>query len=253
MILYWDRVLLLARCEWKLREQSSLFGFLWTLLQPLLMFAVLYGLFTKWMGNRTDSYALYLLVGIVQYGFFTSATSVGLTSMSRRKGVVLNFSVPRDAVVLAVVLSVAVSHLLESLIVLACAVPLGAKPSAAWIALPFIGALEVLLVSGVSLWLAALGARFPDLERVWNVLTTAGFFVTPVFYTLDAIEPGRRRLLLLSPVTRLIEASRAALMRGEWPDAKVLACVGAFSFVVAAAGWVYFKRREAQIADWVAV
>ena len=253
MRLYADRVVRLTLCEWKLREQSSMFGFAFTLLQPLLLFTVLYGLFTKWMGSRTEAYAFYLLIGIVQYGFFNAGTTVGLTSMSRRRGVILNFKIPRDAVVLAAVLSVALSHAAELGLMLAFTLALGGKLSAAWLFLPALGALELLLVAGVSFWLAALGARFPDLERVWSVLMTAGFFVTPVFYTLDAIDPSRRRLLLLSPVTRIIEMTRGCVLRGEAPPLAVFAGVAVAAAAVAATGWAFFKSRELEIADWVAV
>ena len=79
--LYWERLWRLTVSEFLLREQSSVVGFLWTLLQPLLLFSVLYGLFTRWMTPRADGYAAYLLIGIVQYGFFNSGSTMGLSSL----------------------------------------------------------------------------------------------------------------------------------------------------------------------------
>lgn len=243
----------LTVCEWKLREQSTLLGFLWTLLHPLLMFAVLYGLFTKWMGHHTPDYASYLLIGIVEWGFFASATSYGLTSLSRRSGIVLNFRVPRDILVLSAVLSVAISYLCELALMLAFVAAVGAKPSIAWAAVPGLVALQLALVCGVALLLAVLAARHPDVERVWTIFLTAGFFLTPIFYTLDTIAADRRRLLALNPMTQIIELTRGCVMLGHAPPARSMALLALAAATACAAGYGFFRAYRDRIGDWVAV
>jgi lipopolysaccharide transport system permease protein len=248
-----EQVAELTRCEWKLREQSSVVGFLWTLLHPLLMFAVLYALFTKWMGDRMSNYAAFLLIGVVQYGFFNNATTYGLSSLSRRSAILMNFDFPRGAVVLASVLSVALSHLLELGLMLGFLCAIGASPTLSWLALPLLTLLQLAVICGLALVVAVVAARFPDFERVWSVLMTAGFFLTPVFYTLDVVDERRRRFLWLNPITRVIELSRDCLLRGRFPAAGDLAWLGLAAAVLLAAGYGIFKRNEKHLADYVAV
>lgn len=251
--LYVERLWDLTRCEFKLREQSTILGFGWTLLQPLLMFLVLYGLFTKWMGNHTTDYASYLLVGIVQYGFFNNGSTVGLSSLGRRRGLLLNFRIPRDIVVLSSVLSVAVSYMLEILLILAFYVALGGRPHATWLLLPVLFALHLVLVAGLAFWLSVPAARYPDCERIWTILLTAGFFLTPIFYTLDTISPLRRKLLMLNPMTHVIEMTRSCLIRGEVPSLSEAGGLALVSAILCALGWAVFKRNELKLSDYLAI
>lgn len=250
--LYADQLRELTQCEWKLREQSSVLGFLWTLLQPLLMFGVLYALFTKWMGHHTSGYASYLLIGIVEWGFFASATSYGLTSFLRRSGILLNFKIDRELVVYSAILSVLISYLFELALMLAFAVALGARVSPSWAAFPLLIAVQLALVTGLTLLLAVLAARFPDVERIWSILLMSGFFLTPIFYSLDSISPGRRRLLELNPMTHLIEMSRDCVLAGRFPAPGRLAALGLAAAALSAAAYGVFKLWEIKIGDWVA-
>lgn len=253
LTLYFNRLREMAFCEWKLREQSTIYGFLWTLLNPLLTFAVLYEVFTKWMGAKVGDYAAFLFIGVVQYGFFNQGTCYGLSSLRRRGGVIMNFILPREIITFSSVLSVAASHLIEFTLMLVFILALGVKPTLSWFALPFIFLLLVALVCALCLSLAVLDARYQDFERIWNIVVQAGFFLTPIFYTLDIITPARRRLLWLNPMTAVIEMTRQAALRGRFPDAKEFGGVLVLTITLAAFGRAYFKKQESKLADYVAV
>ena len=113
MAAYLELLWSLTWTDFKLRDQGSVLGFLWTLLHPALIFTVLYLLFTKWMGRLVDGFAAYLLIGIVQYQFFEKSTSYALTSLRRKTLLVRNFKFPREILVFASVGSVFISYLLE--------------------------------------------------------------------------------------------------------------------------------------------
>jgi ABC-type polysaccharide/polyol phosphate export permease len=251
--LYLEQIWRLTVSEFKLREQSTLLGFLWTLLQPLLLFCALFGLFTRWTGRNTADYAAYLLIGVVQYGFFNSGTTFGLSALNRRSSLLLNFRLPREIIVLSAVLSVATSYLFELATMLVFLLLLGIRPNAAWAYLPLLIALHVALVVGLCLWLSVIAARFRDWERIWSVVTTAGFFLTPIFYTMDSISPARRRVLLLNPMTHVIELTRGCLMRGEAPSPRIVAALAAACVVLCWGGRAFFKRHELRLGDFVAL
>ncbi|MDX6768725.1 MAG: ABC transporter permease [Elusimicrobiota bacterium] len=248
-----ERLRAMARCEWRVREQSSLFGFLWTLLQPLLLFLVLLLVFTRWLGPRSPDFPAQLLIGVVHYGFFSSATLYACTALRRRRGIVLNFPVPCELIVLSSVFSVAASFLLELAVLAPIIAALGHPPTWSWVAVPFIAGMLVVGVAGLCLALAAVGARFPDFERVWAIAVQAGFFLTPVFYRMSDVSPSHQHLIGLNPLARLIETARVALLYGRLPDAGGAALGAAAAAALAAAGWALFRSQRAHYGDDVAV
>jgi lipopolysaccharide transport system permease protein len=251
--LHGERLLAMARCEWRVREQSSLFGFLWTLLQPLLIFVVLLVVFKWWLGPRPGDFPAQLLIGVVHYGFFSAATGYACTALRRRRGIVLNFPVPRELIVLSSTLSVAASFGLELLVLAAVLVALGHPPTPSWLTLPFVDAVFLAGVTGLCLALAAVGARFPDAERVWAIVTQAGFFLTPVFYRVSDVSAGQQAVIGLNPLARVIETARVALLYGRPPSWRgaVLGAAGAAALL--AAGWAFFRSQASRFGDDVAV
>jgi len=238
----------LARVEWNLRQQSTFFGFLWTLLNPALMFAVLYGLFVKWLGRAQGDYAVFLLIGIVQWNFFASATSYALSSLLRRGPLLKNYPLPVEVPVLASVLSVYFSHLLELAALAALLALLQGGLSVSWLWLIAIDLAYLALAAGAGLILAGLFVFYSDLERIWNILLTAGFFITPIFYPLAVIDPEKARLLSFSPLTAVIESARL-VFSGSAPHAGALATAFIWGAGLLAAGLIFLRLKRAGIGD----
>lgn len=245
---YLELVWEMTRGEIKLRDQGTALGFLWTLLHPALMFAVLYGLFSKWVGRRVEDYMEYLLIGLVLWNFFSKGTAYALGSFRRFRGTVLNYRFPREIVVFASTGAVLWSSLMEMCVLLAVLLGLGQRPNPAWLLLPAIFLLELLLVVGVGLFLAVLSVEYQDVERIWEVLTSALFYLTPIFYPLDIISPEKRRLLDFNPLARILGAFRGAVA-GRAPDPAVCLLLLAGGAVLCAAGVALLRLRQYALAD----
>lgn len=235
--------------EFKLRDQGTFFGFLWTLLYPALMFAVLYIVFVKWMGRMIPNYGAYLLIGLLFWNFFQRSTSSALSSLVRRYAIIRNFKFPREIVVFSTVSAVLYSFLLEICVLLIFLPFIGVAPKFSWLLLPFLVGTALLFSSGVSLFLPILAAEYRDLERIWEVLTMAMFYVTPVFYPLNVIGPVFRPFLYLNPVTHIIIAARGCLIDGSIPNPGALAAVLSGSALLFAAGVFSLRRFESHIMD----
>lgn len=239
----------MTRAEVLLRDQGTLLGFAWTLLHPALMFAVLYGLFSKWVGRFVDAYVVYLLIGLVLWNFFQKGTAAALSSLRRARGTVLNYRFPREIVVFSAVGAVLWSSLLETAVLIAALLALGARPNAAWLLLPALVALELLFITGVGLFLAVWGTDFQDLERIWEVLSSAFFYLTPIFYPMSIVGADKRVWLELSPLTWIIEAYRGCVMDGQAPALRGAVAVTLLSLGLVAAGRALLRSREHAIAD----
>ncbi len=202
----------LTLAEFRLRDQGTVLGFLWTLLHPLLMFGVLWAVFGAWMGDRVHGFVGYLLTGVVLWNFFAGATAYGLTALDRRKGLVLYMKCPTFLLVAAAVGSAWLSHLMELGLLAAVLVLAGHPPGAPLLLLPVLLAAETALALGAALALSGLHVRAQDTERVWSILLTAGFFVTPVFYTPDLMPARWRGLLWLNPMTAVLACGRQVFL-----------------------------------------
>jgi len=242
------KLLALARVEWRLRQQSTFLGFLWTLLNPALMFAVLYGLFVKWLGRGQGDYAVFLLIGIVEWNFFASATSNALSSLLRRAPLMTNYPLRAEIPVLASVLSVYFSHLLELAALAALLSIRQGGTAASWLWLIPLDLAYLGLAAGTGLLLAGLFVFYSDLERIWGIILTAGFFLTPVFYPLAVLAPEKSRLLAFSPLTAVIESARLALA-GSAPGVTALACLILWAAAALAAGLAFLRFKRAAIGD----
>lgn len=245
--LFW----LLTRTEFRLRDQGTALGFLWTLARPAVQFAVLYAVFSAWMGPRVESWAAYLLIGVVQWDFFAGATGHGLTSLRRKAGLVRQIAFPRAAVVLASVASVLLSHLIEWALLLAILPALGAAPRASWLALPALVALEAALAMGAALVLAPLAAPVRDLEQAWSLALYALFFATPVFYDAAALGPAGRTLVALNPLAAILDATRSCLLGGAPPGAAPAAGAAAACLAAAVLGLALFPRLARGVEEWL--
>lgn len=214
---HWDLFWMLTRTEFRLRDQGTLAGFFWTLLHPLFIFMILYLLFTHWMSPKIPFYAGCLLIGIVQWNFFSTATTAGLTSLRRKAGLIGSYAFPRIFVVLSSLFAVLLSHLLEWAVLLPILILMGVRPTLLWLALPWLIVVELALAVGLSCLLAVFAVDVRDLEHVWSLFLYGFFFLTPIFYTTQALGGPALPLIALNPLTWIIEMTRAVLIAGAYP------------------------------------
>jgi lipopolysaccharide transport system permease protein len=248
---YWALAWELTRTEFKLRDQGTVLGFFWTLLHPALMFLVLHALFIKWFGRHVEDYPSYLLIGLVQWQFFEKSTTAGLSSLRRKSALLRNFDFAREIVVLSSVGAVFLSFALELAVMLAFLAWWGGGPSASWLAAPALALLSLAVSAAASLVLALVSAEFEDLERIWALLLTAGFYLTPVFYPLHLISEDYHGLMALNPMLHVIGAWRACLLAGGRFDAGGAAAVAVAAGAVIAASLMAFRRWERWVSDRV--
>lgn len=232
-----------------MREQGTALGFLWTLLHPALMFVVLYGLFAKWVGRFVEQYMVYLLLGLVFWNFFQKATSYALGSFRRARGTVLNYRFPREIIVLSSIGAVLWSALMEICVLMVAVALLGQEPRWTWLLLPCLVALELLLVTGLGLCLAVFAVEYQDVERIWDVLAAALFYLTPVFYPLDILSPDKRALLMLNPLAQIIAAVRDCVIAGRAPQPAAVLSILIVGAALVAAGLLLLRRREFRLVD----
>ncbi len=238
----------LAFSDFRMRDQGTLLGFSWTLLYPLVFFFILYTIFSDWMQTIKD-YPLYLLIGMVQWGFFSSATTATITSVMRYSNFVKSIAFPKECIVYASVFAVMFSHFFELFIlVFFVFIIKGYLTFYVFLLLPLL-ALTLYLIIGLSLILALIGVYFTDMTRIWSLITSMGFFITPIFYSLDMLSETKKNMILINPMTHIIQASREILLDAKMPQLPGLLYVFILSTVLFIAGYFLFKKFEGYFVE----
>jgi ABC-2 type transport system permease protein len=250
----------LAVTEFKLRFFGSALGYLWQLMRPLLLFGVLYFVFTEFVkvGKAVDFYPVVLLTNIVLFTFFLEGTGGAVGSVVEREALVRKIQFPRMAIPVSVVLTASFNLALNLLVVLIFALASGVSPRVSWLqAIPLVALLGI-LTSGTAMLLSALYVRFRDVRPIWDVFSQALFYATPVIYTIDALDksPWIKHLIMSNPLAAILEQMRHAVIDPHAPTAaaaaggtgRLLVPIGII-VLVAGLGFWYFNREAPRIAE----
>lgn len=246
---YRELIRILTVSDLKVKYQSSVLGFAWSLLNPLFMMLVLYLVFSNVFKADQDYFALYLLIGIVSWRFLANGTSASMMAIVGKSSLVTKIYIPRQVLVLSTVLSSFISSLLEFLVLFVLIIIFGVKLSPNILLFPFIYVIYFVLVYGMSLALAALYVYYRDLNQIWEVLLQLGFFLSPVVYPLTTVPAEYLNIYMLNPVTDFMQIYRDILLYSQTPSLASIAFVLISAIISLAAGAAIFKRLERRFAE----
>ncbi|MDO8890563.1 MAG: ABC transporter permease [Sulfurimicrobium sp.] len=253
---YRNLILQMTKREVIGRYRGSVMGLFWSLFNPVLMLAVYTLVFSvvfnaRWgggSGSKTE-YATILFTGLIVHGLFAEcvnrAPGLILSNVNFVKRVVF----PLD-ILPWVALGSALFHAAISMgVLLAFFLALHGYLHWTAIFLPILFLPFLLLIMGVSWFLAATGVYLRDVAQTTGLVTTVLMFLSPVFYPITALPEAYRSLLYLNPLTFIIEEARNLLIWGKTPELSSWALYFAVSLLVAWAGLWWFQKLRKGFAD----
>jgi ABC-2 type transport system permease protein len=208
----------LAATDFRLRFFGSALGYLWQLMRPLMLFGVLYAVFSRFLkfGGDVKYYPVALLTGIVLFSFVSEATNQSVRSLSNRENLVRKIEFPRLAVPLATVLTALFNLALNLVPVFVFLLAAGGRPRWTWLELPLLMVALGLFVLGLSMLLSVLFVRYRDVEPIWDVVLQVMFYATPIFYTASIVrdKAGEAvlRLMMCNPFGAILQETRHAIV-----------------------------------------
>jgi lipopolysaccharide transport system permease protein len=236
-------------------------GFLWSLLQPLLMLLVLYVVFTTLMANMNeslDTYPLFLLLGIISWGFLDKATGFSLNSIVGKPSLIKKIYFPREVLVISACLTALMMSLIEYVVFAAFMVAYGMVPTWMAILFPAVLLVEFILALGVSLLISSLNVIWRDVQWIWPVVMQAGFFLTPIMYFRNIFDniPYVGEVLKYNPMAAILDSLRYVLINQYAPQfyGRILDYTGyaiMFAAALMVAGWFVFNRLEPRFGEEV--
>ena len=217
-----NRILLkeLTKTDFKLRYQGSVLGYLWALLRPLLMFAILYVVFAKLLriGSDIPHYPVYLLCGTSLWNFFSECTSQGIQAVVNRGDLLRKVSFPKYVVVVSATLTAIINMLINLVVIIIFALFNGVVPSPSWL-LIIPALLELYLLSlGISFFLGSINVKYRDITSIWDVFMQALFYAVPIIYPISMIASTSQlaaKIILLNPISQAIQDVRFHLITNE--------------------------------------
>ena len=249
---------LVSVTEFKRTYFGTVLGYVWALLRPLLLFAVLLFVFTKIfrLGSSVPHYPVLLLMNVVLFGFFSEATSTSVMSVVTAEGVVRKTHFPRLVIPLSVVVTCLFNLAINLIVVVVFLLAFGLSPQWTWFLFPLVILALFVYATAVSMLLSSLYVRFRDTAIIWSVVATALFYATPVLYTIEVVPSAYRNLILLNPLSPLFEQARKWVIDPNAPGAvsaaggwtHLLAPIAIFVVICAFGAW-YFNRAAPRIAE----
>lgn len=245
----WDVLVVLTARDLKAQYKRSYLGFGWALGSPILQLIIFSTIFRNVLGSQIPHYPCFVYIGVLVWGWFQGSLgqSTGLitgnAALARQPGFPLSL-LPH------VTVSVRFIHFLVAWPLLFGMLWFdGIRPTAAWGALPLLLGIQYLLAVGLAYPLASLNALHRDTQHIVAVLLQLMMFATPVFYDLRVVPEEIRGRFYLNPMTHVLDAWRAVLLEGRWPDPQSLWLLAGLALVLIVVGRKVFIAQSHRFVE----
>lgn len=236
----------------KLKYRGSVLGFLWSLLNPLLMIAVYNFAFIYVMKVQTPRYVSFVLIGILSWGFFSASTLSSTMSITSSGNLLHSMLFPRVILPIATVLFNLAQFLLTIIVFLpALFLAYGIVPGPQTLAFPVFLLLQVLFIMGAALLLSVATAYFRDIQHLVEVGLNMAFWATPVLYEYTLVPERFRFAILLSPMAPFVRAYQDLFYYQVWPDWSIWVLAIAYGIGMFVCGLSVFVTYEDSLAEQV--
>jgi ABC-2 type transport system permease protein len=212
---------LIAVTDYRLTYFGSALGYLWSLMRPLLLFGVLYLVFSKFLkfGDDIPFYRDLLLMNIVLFMFFSEATGLSVRAVLNRETLVRKMHFPRMVIPLSVVLTSMLNLAGNLVAVFAFLLIDGVQPRWTWLLFPLLLIPLVMFTAGVAMILSSLYVSYRDVGPIWSVLTQLLFYATPVLYAVEKVDPeSLQKIVLSNPLSAILQQARRWLIDPSAPS-----------------------------------
>jgi lipopolysaccharide transport system permease protein len=241
----------------KRRYRLSAFGLLWTIIVPLTTLGIYTFVFgvvieSRWSSDEstgTYGFSLYLFSGLIVFWVLAEIMTQAPTAVIEHTNLVKRAVFPLEILPPVVVGSAIFHALVNTGVFLAALMVLEGRIPATALFLPIVFLPFVLLLAGLSWILAAVGVYFRDIVHMGGLFMTGALFISPVFYSIDRLSPALQTLVMLNPITFIIIQVRLIVLDGQSPDWTGLAFYFLIAWVIASAGFAFFRHARENFAD----
>ena len=232
----------------KLRFKNTFFGIIWSALEPLMYFIVLYVVFTGIRARETD-FAIYLLTGIMIFHIFSRGTSAGLSSIIANGGIIKSIRIKREFFPIVTTTSSAILALVSLAVLLGLMPVFQFMPTLTILLLPVVLILLFVMILGLSFLLSASTVLVKDIQLIWPIFTHSLLFISPIFWYVDTTEGILIKIQQINPLGQLIEIAHKLVIDGQIPPLNDWLYTTAFVFGILLIGYLIFYLLKERIVE----
>ncbi len=241
--------------DFKEKYLGSYLGIIWAILRPLMFIGVMWFVFgvgfkAKPVEDETP-FILWLLCGMIPWFFFADALGKGANAITSNSFLVKKVSFRVSILPLVKVLSSLYIHLVFVAILFAFFLLYGYKPTIYWAQIPYFILCMVLLLLGLGWLTSSIKVFVKDIGEIIGVVIQFGFWLTPIFWSIDIIPEKYQSIIKLNPMFYIVEGYRNALIhhRWFWEDMGLTIYFLSFTFIILGIGAIVFKRLRPHFGD----
>ncbi len=228
-----------------LRYRRTALGYLWTLVNPLLMMSVMAMVFATLFKADLKTFAVFLFAGMIPWNFFSSVVTQSGTSFINNEGLIKKIYLPKVIFPLSITLALLIDSALSFLALFVIIIIIGGSLTWAVLFIPIAYLLLFFFALGMGLIMSVATVFFRDLQHVILIAMQGLFFLTPILYRPDELVGNLAWLVRLNPVVPFIELFRAPLYLASLPASNVILEAALLSLSAMSLGlWVFLRQQK---------
>lgn len=249
---YRHLIWVLAVTDFKLRYQNSVLGYVWAILQPLLMFTILNIVFSSIFarGGGIEHYSLQLIVSLMLFFFFSDGTGAGLRSLVSKSQLVTKIYVPRWTIIVASTINALLIFSMNLIVIIGFFAWHKFLPStAAIIMFAFFIVTLYVVILGFSLFAAPLYVKFRDAAMIWDVILRAIMYIAPILYPLSMLPESWHPYILMNPFAFVVHFNKEALINNHFAEPWQYAMFLGIVIAIFIFGIFMYNKQSKRIAE----
>jgi lipopolysaccharide transport system permease protein len=247
---YRELLVQMTKRDLMLRYKQTVMGFGWAIFTPLINTIIFSVIFMRVAPIETPvPYPVFAYTGMLAWTFFASSLKFAVASLSTNTTLITKVYFPREIFPVAAVMVCLVDFAVASTVLAGLMAWYGIGVSWTILFLPVVILVQLIFTIGIAMLLAMANLFYRDVKYLLEVVITVWMFATSVVYPVELVGGRLGSLLQWNPMTPIIDAHRAVILRGELPAPGPFLVVAIASVAILAAGWLIFHRGEYKFAE----
>lgn len=208
----------LVKRDFTLKYKRTVLGVVWSLLSPLFTLVIMWIVFHDLLGSNVPHFVIYMFIGQTIFGFFSDATTQGMTSLLDNAGIFTKINIPKYMFLFSKNISSLINFGLTLLLLFIFSMLEGLPITWKYLMLLYPIVLLIIFNIGVGLILSALFVFFRDMQYLWGVFTQLIMWVSAIFYSIDTFDAGMQNIFLINPIYLFIRYFRKIILENTIPS-----------------------------------
>lgn len=236
----------------KLKYRRSFLGYLWSVLNPLLIMVVMTIVFSTMFKRNIENFPVYLFTGQLLFNFMNQSTHQAITAINGNAALLKKAYIPKYIFVFSKITSGLVDFLFSCIALIMVMLVTRASFSLYNLLFPFVALQLYLFCLGLGLFLAQANVFFRDIQYIYNAITTAWIYLTPIFYPMNAVSKELQWVIIrFNPMYFYITQFRAIIYQGCLPEWNLVWRGSGVAMIMLILGTLCFEKKQNEFVYYI--